>query len=277
MYISIDLGRSTTRVASTLDLEKIHKVVKFPTDTNIGKEIKSITDAIYDVSDGDHIEKVALGIPGVLDKDKKKFVVSANYPTLNGMAFTSLLPDSLKNTKLFVENDAVLGGLGEGFLGAGKDYNIIAYLTLSTGVGGARIEKTDEGFDYINGEPGHHVISEKDSVADKSGIFGTFESFCSGSYFELRYREKPTNIKNDRIWMEYAKHLSSGIINVISFWKPQVIVLGGGVSNSFEMFYPYLMENLRKQNFFEIPEIKKSELSDDSGIYGGFILLKGGK
>jgi glucokinase len=277
MYLSIDLGRSVTRVASTKDLQKIYKVVKFPTDTNFDKQVKLLTSAIYDVSDNDHINAVALGVPGVLDKVSKKFVASANYPVLEGLPFISLLPDSLKNSKLLVENDALLGGLGEAYFGSGMDFNTVAYLTLSTGVGGTRIDKNKDGYTYIESEPGHHIISENDKVADKTGIFGTFESFCSGSYFEMRYGEKPTNIKNDKIWEDYSKHLSSGIINVISMWKPQVIILGGGVSNNFDSFYPYLKDDLSKQSFFTIPEILKSQLGDDSGIYGGFVLLGGKK
>lgn len=277
MYLSIDLGRSTTRVASTTDLQRIHKIVKFPTDTNFEKQLKHMTSAIYDVSDNDHIHAVALGVPGILDKNSKKFIASANYPVLAGLPFNSLLPESLRNSKLIVENDALLGALGEAYFGAGIDFNPIAYLTLSTGVGGTRIEKNKEGYTFIESEPGHHIICESDKVADKTGIFGTFESFCSGSYFEMRYGEKPTNIKNDRVWKDYAKHLASGIINIISLWKPEVVVLGGGISNNFESFYPYLKECLSGQSFFTIPNIVKSQLGDDSGIYGGFILLKGKK
>jgi glucokinase len=277
MYLSIDLGRSTTRVASTTDLQKVHKIVKFPTDTNFEKQLKLITGAVYDVSDNDHIQAVALGVPGLIDKSSKKFVAMANYPVLVGLPFNSLLPDSLKNSKLIVENDAVLGGLGEAYFGAGLTYNTVAYLTLSTGVGGTKIEKNKDGYLFIESEPGHHIICEDDKVADKTGIFGTFESFCSGNYFEMRYGEKPTNIKNDKIWVKYAKHLSSGIINIIAMWKPEVIVLGGGVSSNFDLFYPHLIEFLSTQSFFTLPTIVKSELGDDSGVYGGFVLLGGRK
>ena len=275
MYLSIDLGRSTTRVASTTDLQKIHKVAKFPTDTNFEKQIKHITDAIYDVSDNDHVNAIALGVPATLDKKSKKFIACANYPVLAGLPFNSLLPESLRNSKLIVENDALLGGLGEAYFGAGIEFNIVSYLTLSTGVGGTRIEKNKDGYTFIEAEPGHHVICEDDKVADKTGIFGTFESFCSGSYFEMRYGEKPINIKNDKIWKDYAKHLSSGIINIISLWKPEAIILGGGISNNFDVFYPHLNNYLSTQSFFAIPEIVRSQLGDDSGIYGGFVLLGG--
>ena len=57
-------------------------------------------------------------------------------------------------------------------------------------------------------------------------------------------------------------------------WTPEIIVLGGGISNKFDVFHPFLIENLKKQNFFDLPEIKKSELMDDAGLIGGLLLIK---
>jgi len=178
MYIAIDLGKSSTRVASTLDLVEIHKISKFSTDENLETEKKLISDAIYEVSDGNTVEAIALGIPGVVDKENRKFIKCANYPVLNGLGFLALLPETLKGLKIVVENDAALGALGEAYFGSGKDYTVVSYLTLSSGVGGARVKKLEKGYDLINAEPGHQVICEKDEVSDKSGLVGTLESFC---------------------------------------------------------------------------------------------------
>lgn len=275
MYISIDLGKSNTRVASTADLKEIYKIVKFSTNDDLEAQKKMIADAIAEVSEGQTIEAIALGVPGAFDNVNKKFTKMANYPILNGIGFAGLFPENLKETKVLVENDAALGALGEAYFGSGKDKNITAYLTLSSGVGGARVKKYEKGYDLLNAEPGHHVISEKDEMSDKSGIRGTLESFCSGGFFEERYHAKPEPTTDKEIWKSYASHLSTGIINVTAMWRPEVIVLGGGVSNyNFDVFYPYLLEELGKQTFFEIPEIKKAYLGDNSGVYGGFILLK---
>ena len=72
MYISIDLGRSTTRIASTLDLKNIFKIVKFPTDNNINTQKKNMSEAVISVSNLDKIDAVAFGFPGISSKVKNK-------------------------------------------------------------------------------------------------------------------------------------------------------------------------------------------------------------
>jgi glucokinase len=56
-------------------------------------------------------------------------------------------------------------------------------------------------------------------------------------------------------------------------WSPEVIVLGGGLSNKFDFIYPGLLENLGKQTLFPIPEIRKAALGDQSGLQGGLALI----
>lgn len=274
MYISIDIGKSNTRVASTKDLVSIHKIIKFSTDQDLEEQKKLMIDAVYGVRDNQDIKAIVLGVTGINDKANKKFIKSPNFPALNGLNFNSLLPEVLRHIPFYVENDAALGALGEAYFGSGKNKTDVAYLTLSSGVGGAFVLKEKEGFKLISSEPGHHVICESDILTDKSGLSGTFESYCSGSMFETRYGVKPKGDIDKEIWKKYAKHLSTGIINITALWRPEIIVLGGGMSNyNFDTFYPYLNEELKKQIFFVIPEMKKALLEDDSGIYGGFVLL----
>jgi glucokinase len=275
MYISIDLGRSTTRIASTSDLKTILKIVKFPTESELENQKHNFTEALEAVSAGEEIDAVAFGFPGITGKMKDSFLKSANYPQIEGMEIDTFFPEKYKEAKILVENDAALGALGEAYFGSGKDKKVVAYLTLSTGVGGARVVKYENEYDIINAEPGHQVIESSDDVADGSGIKGTFESFCAGSYFRKRYGKSPNETAGDEVWRKYSHYLSAGITNLIAMWDPEIIVLGGGLSiHNFDIFYPFLMEELKKQSFFEIPEIKKSTMEDDSGIYGGFILLK---
>ncbi len=275
MYISIDLGRSTTRIASTLDLKSILKIVKLPTEGDLNLQMENMSKAFVEVAGDNEIDAIAFGFPGVTDKFKEVFEKSANYPQIEGLNIKSFLPEKYLASKILVENDAALGALGEAYFGSGKDKKIIAYLTLSTGVGGARVVRFENEYHLTNAEPGHQIINIHDTSSDGSGIKGTLESYCAGSHFKKRYGVAPDANAGEKAWMEYSSYLSAGLINVISMWNPDVIVLGGGLAiHNFEYFYPYLIENLKKQTFFPIPEIKLSQLKDDSGIYGGFILLK---
>lgn len=275
MFISIDLGRSTTRVASTRNLKEIDKITKFQTEDKLEVQKVAIKRSIDEVVGGEKVEGIALGIPGLVDKESCTFVKSANYPLLNGLDFSSILPESLRNVDKVADNDASFGALGEAYFGSGKGRSVVAYLTLSTGVGGARVSKKGKSYEIINAEPGHHIINEMDEVFDKSGLNGTLESFCSGPFFEKRYGVKPDKNAGLKSWKNYASHLSTGIINITAMWKPEIIVLGGGVSiHNFKSFYPFLIEELKSQSFFEIPEIKEAYLGDNAGVFGGFVLLK---
>ncbi|MBW6441900.1 ROK family protein [Patescibacteria group bacterium] len=275
MYISIDLGRSTTRIASSIDLKNILKIVKFPTESRIENQKKNFIEALEAVSVDGEVEAIAFGFPGISGKMKDSFLKSANYPQIEGMDISLFFPDKFKDAKILVENDATLGALGEAYFGSGKDKKVVAYLTLSTGLGGSRVVKYENEYDVINAEPGHHIIDKNDQLVDGSGFKGTFESFCAGSYFRKRYGRSPDSSAGDQIWKEYAQNLSIGLLNVISMWDPEIIVLGGGLAiHNFDIFHPFLIYELKSQIFFNVPEIVKSTMEDDSGIYGGFILLK---
>ena len=141
MYISIDLGRSTTRIASTLDLKSVLKIVKFRTESDLDLQRTNMFKAFEEVSGDSEIDAVSFGFPGITDKFKKVFEKSANYPQIEGLDIKNFFPDRFHQSKILVENDAALGALGEAYFGAGKDKESIAYLTLSTGVGGAFVKK----------------------------------------------------------------------------------------------------------------------------------------
>ena len=275
MYISIDLGRSTTRIASTLDLKSVLKFVKFKTESDINLQKSNMYKAFDEVTGSTEVDAISFGFPGITDKFKKVFEKSANYPQIEGLNIKNIFPERFNQSKILVENDAALGALGEAYFGSGKDKESIAYLTLSTGVGGAFVKKYENEYILINAEPGHQVVNLDDSTFDGTGIKGTLESYCSGSFFKKRYGAAPDVTAGEENWKKYSYYLSAGIINIVSMWDPEVIVIGGGLSiHNFDNFYKHLINEIKKQNFFTVPEIRKSTLEDDSGIYGGFILLK---
>ncbi len=275
MYISIDLGRSTTRIASTLDLKSILKIVKFKTESDVNLQRTNMFKSFDEVAGDAEIDAISFGFPGITDKFKKVFEKSANYPQIEGLDIRNFFPEKLTQSKILVENDAALGALGEAYFGSGKDKESVAYITLSTGVGGAFVRKYENEYLLINAEPGHQIVNIDDTISDGTGIKGTLESYCSGSYFRKRFGSTPDFTAGAENWKKYSYYLSAGIINIISMWNPEVVVLGGGLSiHNFDNFYKYLADEIKKQTFFAIPQIRKSELGDDSGIYGGFILLK---
>jgi glucokinase len=271
MFVSIDLGKTSTRVASSKDIKTVLKIEKFPTSQSLEEQKKLIKEAIYKASDGEHVRLLCIGMPGIINRVNRSFYRINTYPELNGLPFQHFLQGMGENvSQITIENDALLAAYGEAVRGSGKEFNIVAYLTLSTGVGGARISFKEIDPSYYFSEPGHQIIVQDGKEDPFCGQKGCLQAYTSGSAFEEIYKVKPDDCKDENIWIDYSKHLSSGLINIISMWAPEVIILGGGLSQKFDFIYPGLVENLGKQKFFPVPEIRKSALGDESGLQGGF-------
>ncbi len=274
MYISVDLGKTYTRVASSKDSKNIFKIEKFPTNQSLDEEKKLIKETIYKVSDGESIKFLAIGVPGIVDRIDKSFYRMTVYPELNDQPFQALLQDCIEKVpQAVVENDALLAAFGEAATGSGKEVDVVAYLTLSTGVGGARIAFKQIDPTFYFSEPGHQIIAQEGREDPFCGQKGCLQSYVSGPAFEEIYKMKPEECRDENIWADYSKHLASGIINIISMWSPEVIIIGGGLSQKFDFMYPSLLDILNKQDFFPIPEIRKSAFGDNSGIQGGFAYI----
>lgn len=270
MYISIDLGKTNTRVACSKDLKDIQQVQKFPTLPNLEDQKKMISDTISKIAAGEQIKAVAVGIPGIIDRVGGGFYRVNTYPELSGKPFAAFVEGCLDKTSVLIENDALLAGFGEAIRGSGKEFDIVAYLTLSTGVGGARICFKEIDASYYFMEPGHQIIVQDGNMDPFCGQNGCLQAYVSGRAFENTYKIKAEECNDDTVWNDYSKYLASGVINVLAMWSPEIVIIGGGLSQKFDYIYPGLMENLNKQNFFPVPEIRKSAFGDDSGLYGGF-------
>ena len=270
MFLSIDLGATNTRVASSSEnFADILKFEKFPTHKKIEDQLDLIKNVSKVVSEGKKIDAVVLGLPGIIDKKKNLLKKFSNYAVLDNKQFAIFDQIFSEGTKVFIENDAALAGVCEAMIGAGKNFEKVAYITLSSGVGGSLILKDDVSFKIFSAEPGHQVIDET-----RGSYNGRLESFVSGRGFRDIYGVSTKDCYDERIWNDYASHLSSGIINVCSMWMPDVVVLGGGIINKFDSFYDALVANLQRHDFFDIPPILKSEFGDKSGVCGGFVFLK---
>lgn len=273
MYISIDLGGTNTRVAASKDLKNIDKVERFSTQNDLETQRARITQAIHNVTRYAP-EVISIGAPGLVDQNNHKFGNIVNVPYLNNLNFQKVLAEEYQGLRFVGANDAALGGLGEAVFGAGKEFNTIAYLTISTGVGGIRIAEKKLDLLQPYWEPGHHIIDVGGAVDTKVHMYGTFEAYVSGQAFQRNYGKAPQNCEDPEVWYDYGQKLANGLINVCAFWAPECIVIGGGLSNKFDAFIESVKEHFLRQNFFPLPEIRKAELGDNSGVYGGFAYIQ---
>jgi predicted NBD/HSP70 family sugar kinase len=278
MYILFDIGGTKMRLAFSKDAETFGepRIVETPKDFKEG--IASFVTIAKELASGEKIGGVAGGIAGPLNNEKSMLVNSPNISAWINKPLKTELEKALA-APVSIENDASLVGLGEATHGAGKGRRIVAYITVSTGVGGARIVngKIDES--SMGFEPGHQIINfDNDAnICPGCNKQGHLEGYVSGNALEQQYGKKPYEIEDEKIWDETAKILAIGLNNTIMHWSPDIVLLGGSMITkepgiSVKKVHYYLKDILRI--FPNPPLIEKAALQDIGGLYGALALLK---
>jgi predicted NBD/HSP70 family sugar kinase len=281
MYLLFDIGGTKLRLAVSEDGESFNDPYMVETPESFEDGMRAFKEGLNKVSFGKNITKASGGIRGVLSGEKDKL--------LNDSRLTDWLEKPLKqslreivNADVYLEHDTALGGLGEAMCGAGKGYLIVAYITVSTGVGGSKIVngKIDEG--VYGFEPGHQIIDLDGSVFPDALSFeggnnkGHLEAYISGTALEKRFNKKPHEITDESVWDEMANYLAVGLNNIVVHWSPDAIILGGGMMKSPGISVDNVKMHLSKllKIYPRQPEIKKAELGDFGGLYGAMEYLK---
>ena len=256
------------RMGLAENFKTISKTVILPTPKRFADGMALFKKTAKELANGKKIKAVSGGIAGPLDKNKTMIFNALN---LRGWSKKPLAKEVQKIFKapVFLENDAALAGLGEAVFGAGKGKKIVAYLTISTGVGGCRIvdgkiDENSQGF-----EPGHQIVFFENKIT-------TLENMVSGTAIEKKYGKKPYEIFDVKIWNNVANNLAYGLHNVAVLWSPDIIILGGSMMKKIgipvERVKFYLSKTLKI--FTRPPLIKKSKLGDLAGLYGALTRLK---
>jgi glucokinase len=275
MYLLFDIGGTNIRLAISRDGKKFEKAKIFQTPEKFSDGIELIKNEALKISSGKKIKAVAGGIAGPLDKNKTKLVAAPNLPGWVEKPLKKSL-QKIFGSSVFIENDAAVVGLGEAVFGAGKGKGIVAYLTISTGIGGARIVNGKIDSNSMGFEPGHQIINFNGKACLPYATSGELESYASGAALKKIYKKNPNHIVDKKIWQDVNKNLAYGLHNIAVLWSPDVIVLGGGMIENNNIKLEELRKNLKNTlNIFpKAPLIKKAALKSVGGLYGALVLLR---
>lgn len=263
MFLVFDIGGTKMRVGIA-EGDEVKNVQEFETPQSFEEAVGKIKEILPSLTDDQKIQAAAGGIRGVLNKAKTMLERDDVLPEWLNQPLKERLQEII-GAPVFLENDAALNGLGEAVYGTGKGEKIVAFLTISTGVGGSRIVEGKIDENSLGFEPGKQIVDFKNNTI--------LESLISGRALQEKYGKKAEEIEDEEIWDEVAKNLAVGLNNVSVLWSPDVIVLGGSVSRSIPLdkTESYFREILKV--FPTPPQVKKSSLGDLSGLYGGLALL----
>jgi fructokinase len=275
-YIVFDIGGTKSRVGISEDLMTLVEHVSFKTPNDFDEGIKKLSEAAAKLAGDSDIDGIAGGIRGVINEEKTGLANDTVLTKWIGHSIVAKLKESF-DVPIFLENDAAIAGVGEAVYGAGRGAEIVAYHTVSTGVGGVKIENGDIDMSAIGFEPGHQII-DIDRTVLGAEVQPILENVISGTAVKNRFGVEPYEIpQSDILWDELAGYLAQGLNNTIVYWSPDVIVLGGSMiigdpRIEIDPIRKYTVEAL--EDYVPAPMITLAKLGDEAGLYGGMGVLK---
>ena len=310
--LGIDIGGTSIKGASINDKGII--LDRFALDVNksdkpektIGDLCELINNFLKEHQYGEKISGIGIGIPGMVDFDSGEILSSPNLPTWSHFNIKKFMHQYL-DLPIIINNDANVAALGEAIFGSGKDYHNVIMLTLGTGVGGGVIldNKIYDGNKHQGAELGHMVIRINGEPCG-CGRRGCLEAYASATALiretkkameldakSLMHEEVAKLGKIDariafnaarngdksalRVVRNYVKYLSEGILNYCNIFRPEVVILSGGVANEGEYLFERIRKYLKKHHYGMVGspkvEIRSSALGYDSGKIGAACLV----
>jgi glucokinase len=319
LILSIDLGGTKILTAVTNSqgkmLSRDHSIT--PALKGYEAVIQSILESAHRALDQadvaiEKITAIGVGAPGLSNPETGILFTSPNLPGWRDVPLRDIVQERLAK-KTFVINDANAAALGEFYFGAARGARNFIYITLSTGIGGGIVidGKIYSGAIGAAGEVGHMTIDDKGPICN-CGNRGCWEMLGSGTALarEARHRIKEGVATSILGYVEgdvekvtaqvihnaaeqgdsFAKELITrtgyyvgvGLANLINIFNPELIVIGGGLSNIGDMLLKPAFKVAGERAYkeaFQAVRFASAELGRNSGVLGAaaFALQEMGK
>jgi len=233
------------------------------------------------------VKAVGMGIPGMISVDRSKCLEIAAIPLLNGVELKKHLQERFPDKEFYIENDANVAALGEYYFSSTKIPENYLFITLGTGVGSAAIidKKIFIGGNGNGMELGHILSKngrELEENIGKRGIMKKARKLKDKKKTSLKkYNDFDPKIivrealKGDKvsikIWRDVGEYLGEGLQATIRLLDIKTILIGGGLSASFDLIIEKLTDTLEYNltpYYTDGMLIKRAELGNDAGIIG---------
>lgn len=239
------------------------------------------------------VEYIGLGAPGLIDTGAGVVRYSNNIGWRDAPVKKDL--ETALSRPVRLANDAQCAALGEALYGAGQGCRRMAMLTIGTGVGGGFVrdgELETDGYGSMAYIFGHSIIAYDGKLCN-CGRRGCLEAYSSAGAVAKRGERVFAKKKSVReifeaarggdalaldIVREFLDYLSAGVVNLANILRPQMIVIGGGVSGSCDMILPVLNEALEHGVYgYEYAPVRAvcAQLGNSAGLVGAAGLWRG--
>lgn len=308
--IGIDLGGTFVKFGAVGENGNILKKDKIstPADCDYGTTVSAIAEVIKGmIADMGMPESVGIGCPGVIDGEHGMVITGGNLGWENKPLASDL--GELLGIPVTLANDANAAAYGEYACGAGKEYQSIVLITLGTGVGSGIIfgGKLFTGELGAGAELGHEAIC-LDGEPCVCGRRGCFEVYASASALVRQTRDAMVCHPESAMWElcrgnadnadgrtafdgtrqgdetakavveQYLGYLAEGIANIVNVFRPQAVLIGGGISAEGEALTLPLQKmvdtKILGRGRYAPVTIRAASLGNDAGLVGAAMLAK---
>jgi glucokinase len=292
------LSRDHSLTPSTSDYRAVVKSI-------VGSAKSALSQAGMDTS---RVEAVGVGAAGISNPQTGILFTSPNLPSLRSVPLRDIIAQEM-GKKTFLTNDANAAALGEFYFGAGRGTRHFIYVTISTGIGGGIIidGKLYAGATGAAGEVGHMIIDDQGPPCN-CGSRGCWETLASGTALAREARRRIEKGAKTSI-LDYAKgdlskvtaqiihtaaqngdnlakeliaqtgyYVGLGLANLINIFNPELIVIGGGLSNIGDMLLEPAFKVACEMAYIEAynkVRFARAALGQDSGVLGSAIYALG--
>lgn len=308
--IGIDVGGTFIKGGIIDNFGNVLYITKISTFTEHKK--LSVIDRLYDliinlinknseISDKE-ISFIGIGIPGIVNRRKGFAEFSGNLSWENVDVLETLKSKGIK-IPIQICNDSRSACIGEMMFGAGREYKNLIVMTIGTGIGAGIIidGKLFEGNGDKGGEIGHSLLVI-DGEKCTCGRNGCFEAYASAKAL-IRYAKEQMMVdSNSMMWDyvkgdidkvdghlvfecsklgdisankvidKYIKYLGEGLLDVCNSFRPEAIIIGGGISEQGDYFFEKINSYIRERNYGykHTPKVDviKAELGNKAGLIG---------
>jgi glucokinase len=299
--IGVDLGGTWLRVARVSFEGHVIAMERVPTD-GVGGPAGVVAQTGRLGQDG--IGSMGIGVPGAFDARSGTVLGIPALPGWAGYPLAKALRDRL-GLDCWLENDAKAAAIGEWDAGAAKGFRNFVYVTVSTGIGACAVVdgRLLRGAGGLAGEIGHTRIAET-SERCACGLYGCWQALAAGpalarraeaaaraapqsalaalaaagplSGLEVGRAARAGDAAALSVVREHAALLGIGFANLQHVYAPDLLVVGGGVSDLLALMRPHLETVLRERLLpgFKPAEMRVSALGDVAGLVGAAALAR---
>ena len=239
------------------------------------------------------VEKVGIGLPGMISKDRSVPLEIPAIPGLNGFHLKAGLTKQYPKHEFFMENDAAAAAIGEFYYGKGDVAENFLFITMGTGIGSALVLEGQ----VFKGSRGNalemgHMLSRGnaglETLVGRNGILKIMENLIAAypeKAGDLIGQELGTHLLVDTaktgnevslmVFKEVAQILSEAIVSTIRILDVTDVYFGGGISAGLEFMMPTIEYNTRKfltPYYVKDLKLKKATLENNAGTLGAAAL-----